>query len=172
MRILALDPATQTGWCLMDGSFIASGTWDLSVSRKARADMDQDEADGIRLVNLRSKLNEIQQHKAIDMLVYEASRNMRYGPGIRVAAQIQGLIQVWSVDNQVMFKGYSPSEIKKHATGKGGCNKNAMMVAAFKRWPDVHRTGPADWPSDEADARWLADLAVSQLCPEPEIRHA
>ena len=172
MRILALDPATQTGWCVMDGSFIVSGTWDLSVSRKARADMDQDEADGIRLVNLRSKLNDIQRDGAIDMLVYESSRNLQFGNAIRVAAELQGVIQVWAIDNQVMFKGYSPGEIKKHATGSGRADKNAMMVAAYNRWPDVHRTGPADWSSDEADARWLADLAVQQLCPESEIHHA
>ena len=164
MRILALDPATRTGWCVMDGSFIASGTWDLSVRR--------DESSGMRLIRLRTKLNEIHKETNVDLLVYEASRNLRHGNPIRVAAELQGVIQVWAIDNQIEFKGYSPSEIKKHATGKGNCDKNAMMVAAFNRWPDVHPTGPADWPSDEADARWLADLAVQQLCPESEIHHA
>ena len=165
MRILALDPATRTGWCVMDGSFIASGTWDLSVRR--------DESSGMRLIRLRAKLSEIHKEKNVDLLVFEANRHtIGRRSGATVGAELQGVIKLWAIDNMVQFKGYSPSEIKKHATGKGGCNKNAMMVAAFNKWPDVHVTGPADWPSDEADARWLADLAVQQLCPEPEIRHA
>lgn len=157
MRILALDPASRTGWCVVDGSFIASGTWDLSVRR--------DESSGMRLIRLRAKLNEIHQEKNVELLVYEASRNLKYGNPIRVAAELQGVIQVWAIDNMIEFKGYSPSEIKKHATGKGNCNKNAMMVAAHNRWPNVHRMGPSEWSSDEADARWLADLAAEQLSP-------
>ena len=165
MRILALDAATQTGWCVIDGDFIVSGTWDISVDRTTRANIDTDEAGGMRLANLRRKLNELQQEKTVDILVYEASRNLRYGNPVRVAAELQGVIQLWAIDNMVQFKGYSPSEIKKHATGKGNCNKNAMMVAAFNKWPNVHRMGPSEWSSDEADARFLCDLAFKQLCP-------
>ena len=157
MRILALDPATSCGWCVVDGNFIVSGTWDLSVRR--------DESSGMRLIRLRAKLNEIQREQTIDLLVYEASRNLQHGNAIRVAAELQGVIQVWAIDNHIEFKGYSPGEIKKYATGSGRADKNAMMVAAFNKWPNVHRMGPSEWSSDEADARWLADLAVDQLSP-------
>lgn len=165
MRILALDAATQTGWCVMDGKFIASGTWDLSVDRTFRESMDKDEAGGARLMNLRTKLNEIHRDHPFDILVYEASRNLKYGNAVRVSAELQAVIQLWAIDNMIQFKGYSPGEIKKHATGSGRANKNAMIVAAFNRWPDVHRMGPSEWPSDEADARWLADLAAEQFAP-------
>lgn len=169
MRILAIDPATSCGWCVMDGSFIASGTWNLSVDLKIRAIVDKDEAGGMRLANLRSKLNEVQQEKSVDLLVYEASRNLRYGHAVRVAAELQGVIQLWAIDHMIQFKGYSPSEIKKHATGRGNCNKNAMMVAAHNRWPG-HHGAPLLWSSDEADARWLADLAAEQFSPVSEGR--
>lgn len=155
MRILAIDPATSCGWCVVDGSFIASGTWDLSVRR--------DESSGMRLIRLRAKLNEIHKEKNVDILVFEAARHAapKMQGALSVHAELQGVIKLWAIDNMVQFKGYSPSEIKKHATGKGNCNKNAMMVAAHNRWPTVHRMGPSEWSSDEADARWLADLAAS-----------
>lgn len=165
MRVLGLDPGTITGWCVINGSFIASGIWDLSVARKVRETIDKDEADGLRLMNLRSRLNEIGRDHEFDILVYEASRNLKYGNAVRVSAELQAVIQLWAIDNMIQFKGYSPKEIKKHATGNGNCDKNAMMVAAHNRWPDVHRMGPSEWPSDEADARWLADLAAEQLSP-------
>ena len=158
MRILGIDPATRTGWCVVDGDFVASGTWDLSVRR--------DESSGMRLIRLRAKLNEIQKEKNVDVLVFEANRHViGRRSGATVGAELQGVIKLWAIDNMVQFKGYSPSEIKKHATGKGNCNKNAMMVAAHNRWPEVHRMGPAYWTSDEADARWLADLAAEHLSP-------
>ena len=153
----------------MDGSFITSGVWDLSVSRKSRADMDKDEANGMRLVNLKHKLNEVHSDYDFEFVAYEASRNLRYGDAVRVAAELVGVIQVWAIGNIVSFKGYSPSQIKHHATGNGNANKNAMMIAAHKQWPDVHRMGPSEWPSDEADARWLADLAAERL-REPSSR--
>ena len=158
MRILAIDPATQTGWCVMDGDQIESGVWNLSER--------VDKSPYLRPIRLRTKLSEMHRHKNIDFLVYEYSCNLR-GHAIRVIGQLHTVISIWAIDNQVAFRGYAPKEIKLHATGKGSCNKDDMVRAAQERWP---RTEP--WTSDEADARWLADLAVQQLCPEPEIRHA
>ncbi len=48
MKILALDPATHCGWAHSCG---ASGTFDLSIRR--------DESSGMRLLRLRSKLEDI-----------------------------------------------------------------------------------------------------------------
>lgn len=153
MRILSLDPATRTGWCVVDGEFIVSGVWNLSCRK--------DEEPYLRPIRLRTQISKMHQEKNIDFLVYEFSCNLR-GNAIRVLGQLQTIISIWAIDNRVLLKGYSPKEIKKHATGKGNCNKDAMKWAAKERWPEVylHR---AEWPSDEADARWLADLAAEQF---------
>jgi hypothetical protein len=45
------------------------------------------------------------------------------------------------------------ADIKKHATGKGNCDKGAMLAAARDEWPD--RTIQDD---NEADALWLLHL--------------
>ncbi len=156
MRLLAIDPATSCGWCVMDDDHIESGVWNLSE----RADTSP----YLRPIRLRTKLSEMHRHKNIDFLAYEYSCNLR-GNAIRVIGQLHTVISIWAIDNQVAFKGYAPMEIKKHATGKGNCNKAAMQIAAHHRWPEIHRMGPSDWPSDEADARWLADLAAQQFFP-------
>ena len=58
MKILALDPATHTGWAHSCG---ASGVWDLSIRR--------DESSGMRLIRLDSKLDEMKRSVGVDLVV-------------------------------------------------------------------------------------------------------
>ena len=148
MKILALDPATLTGWAHSDG---ASGTWDLSVLR--------DESAGMRLIRLRSKLHDIKESVGVDLLVFEAARNAapKMQGALVVQAELQGAIKLWCEDLGVNYRGYSPSEIKKHATGKGNASKQDMADASkSKPWA---KSGQDD---NEVDALWLLDLAVSE----------
>ena len=125
MKILALDPATVTGWAHSNGP---SGIWDLSIRR--------DESKGMRLIRLNRMLREIHESVGIDLLVYEAARNA--GPKMQgalvVQAELQGVIKLFCESNGIEFIGLSPSEIKKHATGKGNANKVAMVAAAKERF--------------------------------------
>jgi Holliday junction resolvasome RuvABC endonuclease subunit len=142
MRILAIDPATSCGFALLDGTNIISGVWDLSVKR--------DESRGMRLIRLRNKLNEVGK---VDLLVFEVSKSHMSSLAAEVAGEIRGLITTFCHDNAIEYKGIHYSAIKKHATGKGNANKEAMMAAArikFNRIIDK---------SDEADALFLLDFA-------------
>lgn len=147
MRILALDPATKCGWAHSSG---ASGTWDLSVRR--------DESGGMRLIRLRGKLNEIQQSAGVDLVAFEAARHC--APGMQGAivcqAELQAVIKLWCEENNIEYRGYSPTEIKKHATGKGNANKSLMIQAAGLR------LGWLGTDDNEADALWLLDLVKRQ----------
>lgn len=145
MNILAIDPATKCGWAHSCG---ASGVWDLSVKR--------DESAGMRLMRLKSKLNACYE-TGFDLLVFEAARNAapKMQGALVIQSQLQGVIVLWCEEKAIDYRGYSPTEIKKHATGKGNANKSAMIKAANERgWH------PAD--DNEADAMWLLDLAKSQ----------
>lgn len=152
-KILALDPATKTGFAHSCG---ASGTWDLSVRR--------DESSGMRLIRLVSKLNKIAEEVGVDVVVFEAARHA--APGMQGAlvchAELQGQIKVWCDRLTVQYRGYSPSEIKKHATTKGNANKDKMREAAEQKWPGV--TFADD---NEIDALWLLDLATKELNGTP-----
>ena len=144
MRILALDPSTHCGFAYSCG---ISGEWDLSVRR--------DESSGMRLIRLRGKLNEIHSDGGIDLLVFEAARNSM--PGMQGSlvrqAELQAIIILWCEDNKINYRGYSPSEIKKHATNKGNSGKEKMIASAETKFNKQNLS------DNEADALWLLDLA-------------
>lgn len=147
MKILALDPATNCGWAHSDGP---CGTWDCSIRR--------DESKGMRLIRLRGKLREIQANAGVDLVVYEAARNA--GPKMQgalvVQAELQGVITLWCEDCGIEYKGLSPSEIKKHATGKGNASKEMMIASAKAKFPQANIQD-----DNTADALWILDLSRS-----------
>lgn len=147
MKILAIDPATKCGWAL-SGKPTISGTWDLSVRR--------DESAGMRLIRLKSKLMELLVHQP-DLVVYEAARHAapKMQGALVVQATLQSVILVFCEENNLEYRGYSPSEIKKHATGKGNANKDLVMQAARNRGWEFR-------DDNECDALWLLDLAKSE----------
>jgi Holliday junction resolvasome RuvABC endonuclease subunit len=87
----------------------------------------------------------------------EVARNSKFGNAVKIAGQIQGVIEVWCSDSKIEYRGYSPKEIKKHATGNGNADKDAMVAAAEKKWPKVKIVD-----NNHADALWLLDLASSE----------
>ncbi len=149
MKILALDPASKMGFAHSSGF---CGTWDLSVRT--------DESKGMRLIRLSGKLSEVIEHLGVDVVVYEAARHAASNRALVVQAEIQGVLVLWCEQHGVEYRGYSPSEIKKHATGKGNANKEAMIAAAKTRWPDK-----AIADDNTADALWILDLAQTQFDP-------
>ncbi len=149
MHILAIDPATKCGWA---SSLGPSGVWDLSIRR--------DESGGMRLVRLRAKLDEIHAMEAVDVVVFEAARHAgpRMQGALVVQSEMQGVIKLWCDSAGVEYRGYSPAEIKRHATGKGNSPKSKVLEAARSKWTDrVIRD------DNEADALWLLDLAENEL---------
>ena len=146
-QILALDPATKCGWAHSSG---ASGTWDLSVRR--------DESDGMRLIRLQCKLGEIHKSAGIDLLVFEAARNMKFGNAIRVAGEIQGAIKLWCENHDVPYRAYSATEIKKFATGKGSADKGKMLAAAHQKWPLMSFVD-----DNHVDALWVLEFAKHEF---------
>lgn len=148
MKLLAIDPATNCGWAHSAGPY---GTWDLSVRR--------DESGGMRLVRLQGKLNEMCDTMGVEIVVFEAARNCapRMQGALVVQAELQATIKLWCETHSVQYRGYSPTEIKKHATGKGNANKAAMLKAAREQWPDFKGDDNA------ADARWLLQMAQLNL---------
>lgn len=159
MDILALDMATKTGWDHTSG---AGGVWDLSIRL--------DESSGMRLIRFRAKLNEILlAYPDTRLIVFEQCSAMG-GPRANLnAAKLQ--IKLQAVVEQLAEEtdgleccGYHLSTIKAHAIpstgGKGHAarNKQAMVAAAKKRWPDVDIVD-----DNHADAMWLLDLASERL---------
>ena len=161
-KILAIDPATSTGYAIYNGcglgdkkeikSNIESGTWKCGTCQ-------MDESSDMRLIRLESHLNKISEHLGgIDIVVFEAARNMaiKSQRALVVHAELQSIIKKWCMSNKVPYKGYSPVEIKKHATGSGAAKKEEMVKAAKEKY------GVKTETNDEADALCLLYLAIEQ----------
>lgn len=146
MKILAIDPATKCGWAHSDG---ASGVWDFSIR--------PDESDGMRVVRFGGKLREINTELGIDLVVFERATSV---PGRARAtichSELQGVIKVLALELVYEYRGVSPSEVKRHATGKGNANKEKMVAAARERGWHV-------LDDNHADALFILDLARSDL---------
>lgn len=147
--ILALDPATKCGWAL---SPEISGVWDLSI----RAD----ESKGMRLLRFKAKLIEIYESHPFKVVAYEAARAAAPGRqgALVVQASIQAVLILFCEEKGIEYIGYSPKEIKKHATGTGNANKDAMIKAAEKQWPRV-----VIIDDNHADALHVLSLAQSLI---------
>jgi Holliday junction resolvasome RuvABC endonuclease subunit len=143
-KILALDPATHCGYAINHDLY---GVWDLTPKR--------DESIGMRLIRLRSKLNDIIASEHINLVVFERSGGQNIGAVI-VQSEIQGQIKVVCEDHHLPYRGYSSQEIKKFATGKGNSNKLKMIEAAQDK---LNYPGTND---NEADSLWLLELAKSE----------
>jgi Holliday junction resolvasome RuvABC endonuclease subunit len=133
MKILSLDVATHTGWC----TDTASGVWDLSVKR--------DESSGMRLIRFKSKLREICASEEIELVVFERSQGAHQNAVI-IQSELHGVLKIFCEENNINYRAFSPSEIKKHATGKGNAGKPLMIKAAKEKYG---YTGDDD---NEADA--------------------
>lgn len=143
LKVLALDIATNTGWC----TSTASGTWHLSPRK--------DESRGMRLVRFRSKLKEICQLEEIKLIVFEQLATYSKFPNF-VASEMQGVLKLFCEENQIEYKSYAPTAIKKWGTGKGNAGKDLMIEAAKKFKNEIES-------DDEADAVILYHFAKDDL---------
>ncbi len=147
-RILGLDLGTKCGWCLhCNGRVVAAGTWNLAVKR--------DESAGMRLVRFRQKLVEL--NGQMDVMAYEDVKRHRGTHAAHVYGALLGQMQLFGEDYGVGFFGVDVGRIKQFATNKGNASKEAMVAAAAAKWPDFAGD------DNEADARWLAELAAVEL---------
>lgn len=143
MKILALDQASNCGWCCGKDLY---GCWDLNTRK--------DESSGMKMIRFRSKLKEIIASENIDLIVYERVAGQHKNSIIH-AAKMVAIIETFCEENNLQYIAYSASEIKKFATGNGNANKAAMIAAAALKYG---YTGTND---NEADAIHIYHLAHS-----------
>ena len=81
IKILSLDVASVTGWAV---SRLEYGTWDFKTRK--------DESMGMKLIRLRSKLDEVKQLTNFHLIVYERPAG-RFKNAIIHEAKMLGLIE-------------------------------------------------------------------------------
>ncbi|WP_209426942.1 hypothetical protein [Pararhodobacter sp. SW119] len=148
--ILALDLGTATGWALRshDG-LITSGTVSFRPSRY--------DGGGMRYVRFRAWLERLAADAGpIGAIHYEEVRRHAATDAAHVYGGLLATLTAWAETARVPYQGVPVGTIKRHATGKGNANKDAMMAAARARG-----FSPAD--DNESDAIailiWAIDTA-------------
>ena len=137
--ILALDLGTTTGWALRapDG-LITSGT---ASFRPGRFD-----GGGMRFLRFTNWLIEFDRLSGpIASIWFEEVRRHAGTDAAHVYGGLLATLTSWAETAGVAYQGVPVGTIKRHATGKGNANKDAMMAAARARG-----FSPAD--DNEADA--------------------
>jgi hypothetical protein len=145
--IMALDLGTTTGWAIrgFDG-FITSGTVSF---RPGRFD-----GGGMRYLRFINWLTEVDRLTGpISTIWFEEVRRHAGTDAAHVYGGLMATLTAWAELRGVPYEGVPVGSIKKHATGKGNAQKQAIIAAAVARG-----FSPAD--DNEADAIALLLWAI------------
>ena len=147
--ILALDLGTSTGWALRNeyGSII-SGTAKFQPRRF--------EGGGMRYLRFKHWLTETKNVVGVINAVY--FEEVRRHIGVDAAHAYGGFLAhltAWCEHHSIPYEGIPVGTIKKHATGKGNADKDAMIAA-------MRVKGHAPEDDNEADALALLHWALDQ----------
>jgi len=125
--ILALDLATNTGWALRlaDGQ-ITSGTVSFRPSRY--------DGGGIRYLRFRSWLESMAADTGgIAVVHHEEVRRHVSTDAAHVHGGLLATLTSWCEQHGVPYQGVPVGTIKRHITGKGNADKQAVVAAVRKR---------------------------------------
>ena len=134
--ILALDLGTTTGWAMRHSGGTVSGAQSFKPGRF--------DGGGMRYLRFTRWLDEMATHGLAGVWFEEVRRHA----GTDAAHAYGGFmatLTAWCELRGIPYEGVPVGTIKKHATGKGNANKDAMIAAAVAR-------GFAPKDDNEADA--------------------
>lgn len=137
--LLALDLGTTTGWALRlaDGGII-SGTMAFRPGRY--------EGGGMRYLRFRSWLDEmLRQAPALGAIYFEEVRRHAGTDAAHIYGGFLAHLSAWCEQKRLPYQGVPVGVIKRHVTGKGNADKQAMIAAVTAR-------GFAPGDDNEADA--------------------
>jgi Holliday junction resolvasome RuvABC endonuclease subunit len=151
MTYLCLDLASQTGWCvIINGDVKASGTQSFHKKRG--------ESNGIMFLRLHKWLADMLLlcDGKVDVCAYEQA-HFRGGPATEICVGMQTHVQSWCASHSIESAPVPTQTLKKHATGKGTADKDAMI----KKATEILGHAPAD--DNEADAVCIGMWAVENF---------
>ena len=135
-RILALDLGTKTGWALREPSgVILHGVADFKPGRF--------DGGGMRYLRFTRWLDDLHGN-GISALWFEEVRRHAGTSAAHVYGGLMATLTAWAELRGIPYEAVPVGTIKKHATGKGNANKDAMIAAAQERGFDVTDDNEAD----------------------------
>ena len=136
--ILALDLGTSMGWALRLGSETHSGTVSFRPSRY--------DGGGMRYLRFRSWLDQLaSEHMLPEAVYFEEVRRHAATDAAHIFGGLLATLTLWCEQRRIPYQGVPVGTIKRHVTGKGNADKQAVIAAVRDRG-----FMPAD--DNEADA--------------------
>ena len=137
--MLSLDLGSKTGWAVrLSDRTVTSGTLEFKNDRW--------QGGGMRFLRFKQWLTEIKQMAGgLDVVFFE---EVRRHAGVDAAHAYGGFlahVTAWCEHHEIPYEAVPVGTIKRHATGKGNANKDAVIAAVRNLGFD-----PAD--DNEADA--------------------
>lgn len=152
MNVLALDLATRTGWCLLEGGTIESGVEDFAPRR--------DESPGMRWIKFRRWLDYMAADRLRpDLVVFESWCARTPGGSGEITAGFTTRVVEFCTERKLEHSSVTPATLKRWTTGKGNANKAAMLEAVNRRF------GRRIDDHNEADAIALLEYARAEIVP-------
>lgn len=146
----AADLGTSAGWAAVHNGLLHSG---VIASKPSRFD-----GGGVRFVKFEKALIEIMEVMPPEIVFFErVHRHL----GIAAAHCYAGYLAMLTTTCEkrgIPYTGLSVQEIKKFATGRGSADKELMVAAAKRRWPDQQIE-----THDQADALWCLHAGLASL---------
>ena len=150
MRILGLDPGSLTGVALLNEHTPEKvTTW--------RPFPDLPCTDANVFTQFRDQLITTIGRYSPDAVAYEEVAAHKGTRAAHIYGGLRAMILVVCQEKGVECLPCPVGTVKKHATGKGNVGKDAMLLAAERKWPRRATN------NDEADALWIADYAAKEL---------
>lgn len=118
MKILAIDPATLTGWAITVKHY-------GNISFKTV----KGESVGVKWLRFEKWLNSMIKDNDIEFVAYERPGGRNTGAIIH-HSKLNGVIEKVCESYNIQYKEYSSTAIKKFATQKGNSNKQLMVETA------------------------------------------
>lgn len=156
MKILAIDPATLTGFAWGDGKKIYSGVWSLGSDPHA----------GSRMLRLAEEIRALHRSRGFEAIAFEEASygaGARKGKGIQWSAivlhnKLRGAIEMVAAELLVKCFPVAPATIKAFVAGNGKATKADVIRAV-----ELH-FGIVAQDDNEADA--IAILFWAMAHPE------
>jgi len=153
VNIVALDLGTQCGY-----AYTHDGVPRIELSGVMDFRSQRHEGAGMRFLRFRRALQDLLKNEDEDAVcVYEEVAAHRGTAAAHVYGGLLAVLQSLCESMDIPYRGYPVGTIKRHATGKGNANKDAMVDAARERFGDEIDD------DNQADALWLLDLALKEL---------
>lgn len=152
MKLLAIDLATTCGFAHSDAAkySTASGVWYFDGER--------------RLCRLWERLDEIWERHWFNAIALEGAVVPRIGgKGFQVLLEMRGVVKLWAETRGgvKLHENFSPTALKRFATGNGKAEKAAMVAAARRMFREV-----TVLDDNHADALMLLLFATRELAKE------